>query len=94
MIEKYSRAHLLIKGNVTGVGYRYWTKVHAQAKSLTGWVKNVNNDMVEAVFEGKKENIQELVNLCRIGPVGSSVKELKIHWQEATKEYHDFSIKR
>ncbi len=94
MTDKYNRAHLFIKGNVTGVGYRYWALKQAQVHNITGWVRNVNNGLVEALFEGKKEDIGNMVSQCNKGPDGASVKKVKVRWQEAKREYHNFVIKR
>ena len=53
------QARVYIIGGVQGVGFRYWTRGEALKLGLTGWVRNLPNGKVEAVFEGPKEKIEE-----------------------------------
>ena len=50
--------HLLITGRVQGVGFRDWLIQEATARGLTGWVRNVNRDKVEAVICGPDEAVE------------------------------------
>jgi len=92
MSEK-ARAYLLISGKVQGVFFRENTKNIAKNLGLTGWVKNLDNGQVEAVFEGEKEKIEEIINWAKKGPVLAKVKEVKIEWQDYQREFSDFEIK-
>ncbi|MHB8271985.1 acylphosphatase [Bradyrhizobium sp.] len=60
--------HILIRGSVQGVGFRYWTRRAATARGLQGWVRNRGRDSVEAVFAGPEQAIAEMIALCRRGP--------------------------
>jgi acylphosphatase len=60
--------HVLIRGIVQGVGFRYWTRRTATARGLQGWVRNRRRDSVEAVFAGPEQAVAEMVALCRRGP--------------------------
>jgi acylphosphatase len=60
--------HVLIRGSVQGVGFRYWTRRAAIARGLEGWVRNRGRDSVEAVFAGSEQAVTEMVALCRRGP--------------------------
>jgi acylphosphatase len=60
--------HVLIRGAVQGVGFRYWTRRTAAARGLQGWVRNRGRDSVEAVFVGPQQAVTEMIALCRRGP--------------------------
>jgi acylphosphatase len=60
--------HVLIRGSVQGVGFRYWTRRAATARGLQGWVRNRGRDSVEAVFAGPEQAVAEMIALCRRGP--------------------------
>ncbi len=94
MAEKIVRAHVLIKGKVQGVFYRVWTFKQAQSLGLAGWVKNLKDKKVEAVFEGPKEKVEEMIEKCKEGPRPSNVKHLKVSWEKASGEFSSFEILR
>ena len=87
------RAHLLITGDVTGVGYRYWTYTNAKILGLSGFVRNIENGRVEAVFEGEMGKVKEMVEKCKLGPEVSLVKNLEERWETATDEFSEFEIR-
>jgi acylphosphatase len=60
--------HVLIRGGVQGVGFRYWTRRTAAARGLEGWVRNRGRDSVEAIFAGPEQGVTEMIALCRRGP--------------------------
>jgi acylphosphatase len=65
--------HVLIRGTVQGVGFRYWTRRTAVARGLEGWVRNRGRDSVEAVFAGSEQAVAEMIALCRRGPDAARV---------------------
>ena len=65
--------HVLIRGAVQGVGFRYWTRRTATARGLGGWVRNRGRDSVEAVFAGPDRAVAEMIALCRRGPDAARV---------------------
>ena len=89
-----TRAHVFIKGAVQGVFYRVWVHTQAERLGLTGWVKNLTDGRVEAVFEGPKDKIEEIISKCKIGPSVAEVKQVDIKWEKATKEHAGFEIER
>jgi acylphosphatase len=89
-----NQAHIFISGSVQGVGYRYFVRSTAQKLGLTGWVRNTEDGGVEAVFQGKKEKIEEMIGLCRKGPFLAEVKQLGVDWEEAEEELKDFTIQK
>lgn len=88
------RTHVFITGDVVGVGFRSWTVGQAQSLDLTGWVRNVYTpqESVEAVFEGKKEKVEEMIKLCKKGPSVSWVENVKVTWEEPTGEFDGFQV--
>lgn len=88
-----TRAHVWISGNVQGVFFRSSIRSQALLKQTKGWVKNLLDGRVEAVFEGKKENIEELLIFCREGPPGSRVNDIEVKWEKPTSRFNGFDIK-
>lgn len=88
-----ARVHVIISGKVQGVFFRSTTKRQAVAHSVTGWVRNLPDGRVEAVFEGEEKAVKALVNFCRIGPSGAKVTNVELTWQEFTGEFKGFEIR-
>jgi acylphosphatase len=65
-----------------------------QIGGLTGWVRNVGYDTVEAVAEGEHTNVEKLVEAMREGPRSSRVDESKVEWEEPTGEFMQFEVRR
>jgi acylphosphatase len=59
---------VVIRGQVQGVGFRYWTRRTATARGLLGWVRNRRDGTVEAVFAGPEQAVAGMIKLCRHGP--------------------------
>jgi acylphosphatase len=70
---RLNRALVRIHGRVQGVGFRYATLARARSLGLAGWVRNVNDGSVEAVFEGDDERVASMVEWCERGPGGARV---------------------
>ena len=70
------RVHVRIHGRVQGVWYRGWTVDEASARGLHGWVRNVHDGTVEAVFAGDPERVDEMVQLCHEGPPAAQVSRV------------------
>jgi acylphosphatase len=62
-----------IRGRVQGVGYRYWVEQQATAYALEGWVRNVRDGSVEALFSGPGDVVSNMVAACRRGPSSARV---------------------
>jgi acylphosphatase len=87
------RAHLWIEGRVQGVFYRAFTRDLAVKLGLKGWVKNLPDGRVEAVFEGPEEKIQEAIKYCWQGPPAARVTDIDIKWEEPKGEFDGFDIR-
>ncbi len=86
------RTLLVIKGRVQGVFFRATTQDEAVRLGLTGWVKNLWNGDVEALFEGEEETVKEMIAWCYQGPSYARVDKVEVKWEEATGEFQSFQI--
>lgn len=86
------RAHILVKGLVQGVFYRYNTMTVAKNLGLTGWVRNLRDGSVEIVCEGEKEKIDSLIKWCWKGPEGARVDDVIVRREEFKGEFQTFEI--
>lgn len=87
-----ARAQVLISGRVQGVFYRAYTRDQAVARGLTGWVRNLPDGRVLALFEGDREKIESMLAWCRQGPPHAAVDEVLPDWQPYQGEFQDFGI--
>jgi len=92
--QNYVRVHLTIRGRVQGVYFRASAAYEAQNLGLTGWVRNCPDGSVEAVAEGDKNKIENLIAWCRRGPRGAQVESVDVGWLRFRREFQDFRIKR
>jgi acylphosphatase len=76
--QKLYRAHVYISGRVQGVGYRMTTVQKAKQAGVNGWVKNLADGRVEAVFEGEQEAVQQMVQWCHLGPRSAQVEDVAV----------------
>ena len=78
------RAHVLVSGKVQGVFFRQKTQQQAQIFGITGWVRNLPDGRVEAVFEGEEEAVKALVDYCRQGPSIAIVENVNVTYGKIT----------
>jgi acylphosphatase len=88
------RAHVWVKGRVQGVGFRAHVEYYARQTGVTGWVRNVGYDTVEAVAEGTREKVDRFIEMMKQGPTASRVDESKVEWENPTGEFMEFGVKR
>ena len=86
------RLHGVIKGDVQGVGFRFFLIRRAQALGLTGWVTNRDDGVVEFVAEGRRQDLEQLERAAREGPRPASVTAVEVNWSEATGDLSRFDI--
>jgi acylphosphatase len=72
------RKRVVVHGFVQGVGFRFAVQRAAGSRGVAGWVRNTAEGTVEAVFEGAPEDVDALVELCRVGPRGASVERIEV----------------
>lgn len=88
-----SRSKVIVKGIVQGVNFRYYTQRQAIRYNVTGWVRNLPDGSVAAVFEGEEQDVGAMVQWCRHGPPSAQVTELIVQPEEYGGEFSSFSIK-
>ncbi|PIV06208.1 MAG: acylphosphatase [Syntrophobacterales bacterium CG03_land_8_20_14_0_80_58_14] len=86
------RYHLYISGRVQGVCFRANTRKQARALGLTGWVRNLPDDRVETVFEGKQKKAEAMLAWCRTGTSPARVDHLEVAEESAAGDFTDFDI--
>jgi acylphosphatase len=87
------RAHVFISGRVQGVFFRSETRDEAKKLGVKGWIRNLPDGRVEAVFEGEQENVKELVNFCRQGSPGARVTNVDIIWENYSGDFRNFEVR-
>jgi len=87
------RAHVYISGRVQGVCFRAETENNANLHNITGWVRNLPDGRVEAVFEGEKQQIYAIIEFCKRGPPGAYVRKLDVTWEDWTGEFKEFETR-
>ncbi|MEB2308313.1 Acylphosphatase [Candidatus Brocadiaceae bacterium B188] len=87
-----TRAHVYVRGKVQGVSFRASAREKALVFGVTGWVKNCADGGVEAVFEGNKKIVDEIVNWCKKGPSGAFVQHIEVCWEEHSGDFDEFSV--
>ena len=88
------RAHIFVSGRVQGVFFRMETRDEATKRNVTGWIRNTAGGRVEAVFEGEREDVEQVIEFCRSGPPAARVTKIDVQWKEYTGEFESFKIRR
>ena len=88
-----SRAHAFISGSVQGVSFRYFTYHEALKHGLRGWVRNLADGRVEAVFEGEKERVEQVLEWFQNGPPAAKVENIEVDWDEPSESLNGFNVK-
>lgn len=87
-----TRAHVYVTGRVQGVYFRQNTKQQAQMQGVKGWVRNLSDGRLEAVFEGEEKAVVTMVNFCGKGPAGAQVSDVAVIWESFADEFLSFTI--
>jgi acylphosphatase len=90
MSEDRVRARLQIYGRVQGVAYRANTEETANEYGLDGWIVNRDDGRVEAVFEGDRETVEEIIDWCQTGSQRANVDRVEVEYEEpeGTRGFH------
>lgn len=77
---------VIISGRVQGVFFRASAREEAERRGLAGWVRNLRDGRVEAVFEGEDKAVDEMVDWCRKGPPSAAVTGVELFVEKPTGE--------
>ncbi len=92
-MNQRTRAHIFVSGRVQGVYFREKTRKQTQEFGVFGWVRNLPDGRVEAIFEGEKENVEKIISWSKRGPFWAKVKNLETNWEQYKGEFENFEIK-
>ena len=88
-----TRVHVFVSGKVQGVFYRANTRDTAESKGIDGWVQNLSDGRVEAVFEGPESTVEEMVEWCHTGSPAADVDGVDVEYDDPNGE-DGFRIRR
>jgi acylphosphatase len=80
------RAHVRVKGSVQGVFFRVETRDRARSLGVSGWVRNLPDGVVEAVFEGEDAQVESMIDWSSRGPAGADVRDVDVAWEDPQGE--------
>lgn len=76
--------HVVVRGQVQGVGFRMFVEEAAERLALEGWVRNRRDGSVEAVFSGSEQAVLAAIDACRDGPRGGRVTAIEVEGGDAS----------
>jgi acylphosphatase len=91
-MAEQARVHVVIEGRVQGVFFRAHTRDEARLRGLKGWVRNLPDGRVEALFEGEKKALTGMVAWCHQGPRYAYVESVQVDWQPYQGDLTEFRI--
>jgi len=89
---KKVRVHIYVTGKVQGVFFRQNTKRQAQKRGVCGWVRNLPDGRVEAVFEGEEASVNGVITYCHRGPLFAKVNHVEVSFEDPKSDCLDFRI--
>ncbi len=87
------RVRAVFRGRVQGVFFRANTKEFADAAGVSGWVRNMSDGGVEAVFEGEDRIVDDVIRRCREDQPHAHVEEVHLTLETYKGEFKDFSVR-
>jgi acylphosphatase len=87
------RVRVYVSGKVQGVFFRDSTRERAERLGVSGWVRNLPDGRVEAVFEGEAGAVDELVRWCHEGPPHARVEGVEVEEEPASGGTKGFEVR-
>jgi acylphosphatase len=87
------RAHVYVSGQVQGVFFRDSTREKAEQLGLAGWVRNLPDGRVEALFEGPSKSVREMVRWCEEGPSYAEVEGVDTKFEASQGDLIGFEVR-
>jgi acylphosphatase len=87
------RVRVVVAGDVQGVSFRWYCSKEASSRGVGGFVRNLPDGRVEAVFEGDPQDVDAMVEWCRHGPPAARVRHVDVTEEQPTGD-RDFTIGR
>ena len=92
MEETNQRMHVIVKGIVQGVGFRFFVLTHGKNFNLRGWVRNRANGDVEVEAEGPRSQLEELLQKLKTGPDSAMVVDTNVNWDTFKGNLPPFTV--
>jgi len=86
------RRRVIVTGRVQNVWFRDSCRSEALARGVAGWVRNRSDGSVEAVFEGPREAVEQMIAWCRVGPPQAQVDDVEVS-EEPVQSDFGFAIR-
>ena len=80
-----------IQGAVQGIFFRTFVKENAERHNVKGFVRNLEDGRVEVFLEGSAEDVDKMIELCKVGPKHSDIKNVEIR-EERFQDFKTFKI--
>ncbi len=87
------RMRLFISGTVQGVSYRASTQEQARKRGIVGWVRNLQDGRVEALVQGTRDLVEELIRWCHTGPPAAKVEKVAVTSEEVGDDLKGFEVR-
>jgi acylphosphatase len=87
------RLSVVVRGDVQGVGFRYYVLHQVSGTRLAGWVRNRADSGLECVAEGPEPELRRLLEALRRGPAGARIEAVEADWEPARGDLHGFHIR-
>ena len=87
------QVHVYVTGRVQGVNFRYYTRQQAFELGVSGWVRNVRDGRVEAVFQGDEKQVAKILKWCEGGPSSARVDNVEVEWEEPSEPLSGFETR-
>ena len=88
-----SQVHAYISGSVQGVSFRYFAYHEALKLGLSGWVRNLRDGRVEAVFAGNRKSIEQMLDWCKEGPPAARVEAVDAEFENLSESWDGFHVR-
>lgn len=85
---------ILISGRVQGVSFRAYAKDKADSLNLSGWVKNLPDGSVQALVQGDRKSIENMIDWCKLGSPKAAVSDVVVSWQTPDRTISGFHIRK
>lgn len=87
------RRRVQVSGRVQGVWFRDSCRREAERAGVGGWVRNLPDGRVEAVFEGAEGAVADMVEWCRRGPSRARVDRVEVVEESDLKGFSSFEVR-
>ena len=82
---------IYIQGTVQGIFFRTFVKENAERHNVKGFVRNLEDGRIEVFLEGNTEDVDKMIELCKVGPKHSEIKKVDVR-EERFQDFKTFKI--